>query len=61
MNRFGVDKPDMRFGLELVDFTDVFQKSGFKVFATTAAGGGSVKALNAKGPRRRHAGRAHRT
>jgi aspartyl-tRNA synthetase len=49
MNRFGVDKPDTRFGLELVDFTEMFKKSTFKVFASTAAGGGAVKALNAKG------------
>ncbi len=49
MNRFGVDKPDTRFGLELVDFTELFKKSAFKVFASTAAGGGAVKALNAKG------------
>jgi len=49
MNRFGVDKPDTRFGLELVDFTDTFKQSAFKVFASAAAGGGAVKALNAKG------------
>ena len=49
MNRFGVDKPDTRFGLELADFTELFRKSAFKVFASTAAGGGAVKALNAKG------------
>jgi aspartyl-tRNA synthetase len=49
MNRFGVDKPDTRFGLELVDCTEVFRKSTFKVFASAAAGGGAVKALNAKG------------
>lgn len=49
MNRFGVDKPDTRFGLELADFTELFRKSTFKVFASTAAGGGAVKALNAKG------------
>jgi aspartyl-tRNA synthetase len=49
MNRFGVDKPDTRFGLELVDFTETFRSSGFKVFATTVAGGGVIKALNAKG------------
>jgi aspartyl-tRNA synthetase len=49
MNRFGVDKPDLRFGLELVDFTDTFTTSGFKVFQATVAGGGVIKALNAKG------------
>jgi aspartyl-tRNA synthetase len=49
MNRFGVDKPDMRFGLELADFTETFRTSGFKVFASTATAGGAVKALNAKG------------
>ena len=49
MNRYGVDKPDVRFGFELVDFTELFKTSGFKVFASTATGGGAVKALNAKG------------
>jgi len=49
MNRFGVDKPDLRFGLELVDFTELFKTSAFKVFAAAATGGGAVKALNAKG------------
>jgi aspartyl-tRNA synthetase len=49
MNRFGVDKPDTRFGLELADFTEMFRKSTFKVFASTAASGGAVKALNARG------------
>ncbi len=49
MNRFGVDKPDTRFALELVDFTETFRQSAFKVFASAAAGGGAVKALNAKG------------
>jgi aspartyl-tRNA synthetase len=49
MNRFGVDKPDLRFGLELVDFTETFKTSGFKVFQATAAGGGAIKAINAKG------------
>jgi aspartyl-tRNA synthetase len=49
MNRYGVDKPDTRFGLELVDFTAMFKKSAFKVFASAAAGGGAVKALNARG------------
>jgi len=49
MNRYGVDKPDTRFGMELVDFSDTFKSSGFKVFASTVAAGGSVKAFNAKG------------
>jgi aspartyl-tRNA synthetase len=49
MNRFGVDKPDTRFALELVDFSDTFRTSGFKVFQSTVASGGSVKAFNAKG------------
>ncbi|MDP2137863.1 MAG: aspartate--tRNA ligase, partial [Candidatus Didemnitutus sp.] len=49
MNRYGVDKPDTRFAMELVDFSALFKTSGFKVFASTVAGGGSVKAINAKG------------
>jgi aspartyl-tRNA synthetase len=49
MNRYGVDKPDVRFGLELVDFTELFKNSAFKVFQSTAAAGGAIKALNAKG------------
>ncbi len=49
MNRYGVDKPDVRFELELADFTEIFKTSGFKVFASTATGGGAIKALNAKG------------
>ncbi len=49
MNRYGVDKPDTRFAMELVDFTDTFRNSGFKVFQSTAASGGSIKAVNAKG------------
>ncbi|MEK7867696.1 MAG: aspartate--tRNA ligase, partial [Planctomycetota bacterium] len=49
MSRFGVDKPDLRFGLELVDVTSVVKGSGFKVFAETAASGGVVKGLCATG------------
>ncbi|HYD85592.1 MAG TPA: aspartate--tRNA ligase, partial [Opitutus sp.] len=49
MNRFGVDKPDLRFGLELVDFSETFKASAFKVFQSTVAAGGVIKAINAKG------------
>ncbi len=49
MNRYGVDKPDVRFGLELVDLSETFKNSAFKVFQSTVANGGSVKAVNAKG------------
>ena len=49
MNRFGVDKPDMRFGMELSDFSETFKTSSFKVFQATVAGGGVIKAFNAKG------------
>lgn len=49
IRRFGVDNPDLRFGLELVDLTDIVKGSGFKVFAEVAAGGGIIKGINAKG------------
>jgi aspartyl-tRNA synthetase len=49
MDRYGVDNPDLRFGMELVNITDIVRGSGFKVFAEAAAKGGLVKALNAKG------------
>ena len=49
MNRFGSDKPDMRFGMEIQDFSDDFSSSDFKVFAGAVKSGGSVKAFNAKG------------
>ena len=49
MNRYGVDKPDLRFGIELKDFSETFRASSFKVFQGTVASGGAVKALNAKG------------
>lgn len=49
MARFGVDKPDLRFGLELADVTEVVKGSGFKVFAETVASGGVVKGLCAPG------------
>ena len=49
MARYGLDKPDTRFGLELCDVSDIVAGSGFKVFANVVKGGGTVKALNAKG------------
>jgi len=49
IRRFGVDNPDMRFGMELVELTDLVKGSGFKVFADVASKGGIIKGLNAKG------------
>ncbi len=49
MARFGVDNPDLRFGLELVELSNLVKNSGFKVFAEVVKKGGIVKALNAKG------------
>jgi len=49
MSKYGTDKPDTRFGLELVDVTDIAKGTEFKVFAETAKTGGLVKALNGKG------------
>ncbi len=49
MERFGSDKPDTRFGLELQDITACVKNSGFKVFADNIAAGGSVRAINGKG------------
>jgi len=49
MDRFGCDRPDTRFALELVDVSDVFATSGFKVFSGALASGGAIKAINAKG------------
>ncbi|HEV3409344.1 MAG TPA: aspartate--tRNA ligase, partial [Chthoniobacterales bacterium] len=46
---YGSDKPDRRFGLKLVDFSDVFRESSFKVFRGAIDSGGVVKAINAKG------------
>ena len=46
---FGSDKPDRRFGMPLVDFTDQFRESGFKLFRSVIENGGVVKAINAKG------------
>jgi len=49
ISRYGIDKPDSRFGMELVDFTEEFRGSSFKVFSGTIANHGVVKAVNAKG------------
>jgi len=49
MERFGSDKPDTRFGLELIDMSDIVKDCGFKVFSGAVANGGSVRAINVKG------------
>jgi aspartyl-tRNA synthetase len=49
INGYGIDKPDTRFGMELVDFTEEFRGSKFKIFSATVANQGVVKAINAKG------------
>src|SRR6266545_80265 len=49
LNRFGSDKPDRRFGIELVDLGEIFRESSFKVFRSALDAGGVVKAINAKG------------
>ena len=49
MDRFGCDRPDVRFGMELVDLTEIVKDCGFKVFSSVAQSGGLVKCINAKG------------
>ena len=49
MSRFGSDKPDTRFGMELEDLSEILADSEFKVFSGTIASGGKVMAINAKG------------
>ncbi|MEI8341725.1 MAG: aspartate--tRNA ligase [Verrucomicrobiota bacterium] len=49
MNRFGSDKPDTRFDMELTDLGGIFKESQFKVFRSIVDGGGVIKAINAKG------------
>ena len=49
MDRYGIDKPDTRFGLELVNLSDLLTDCEFKVFAGALANGGSVRAINVKG------------
>ncbi|MCM3091342.1 MULTISPECIES: aspartate--tRNA ligase [unclassified Cytobacillus] len=48
MDRFGSDKPDTRFGMELTDLSEIVKESSFKVFAGAVASGGQVKAINVK-------------
>ncbi|MBH0157677.1 aspartate--tRNA ligase [Fictibacillus sp. 5RED26] len=49
MDRYGSDKPDTRFGLELINVSEIVKDSGFKVFAAAVENGGQVKAINVKG------------
>jgi aspartyl-tRNA synthetase len=49
MERFGHDAPDLRFGMEIVDFTDLAKESEFQVFRGVADAGGRVRGINAKG------------
>ena len=49
MDRYGSDKPDVRFGLELKDIVDIVKNSDFKVFTDIAAQGGLIRAINGKG------------
>ena len=49
MDRFGSDKPDMRFGMELHDVSDVVKNCGFSVFTSALENGGSVRGINAEG------------
>lgn len=49
MDRFGSDKPDLRFGMELTDVSDVVKDCGFGVFTGALENGGSVRGINAKG------------
>lgn len=48
MSRYGSDKPDTRFGMELTDVSDLVKDCGFKVFSDAVANGGSVRLINAK-------------
>ena len=48
MERYGSDKPDTRFGMEIFDLTDIVKDCGFSVFSSAVAGGGSVRGITAK-------------
>jgi aspartyl-tRNA synthetase len=54
MERFGHDAPDLRFGMELTDLTDIARKSEFKIFRGVAESGGRVRCINAKGAAERY-------
>lgn len=49
MERYGVDKPDLRFGFELTDISELVRGCGFKVFSSTIENGGTVRGINVKG------------
>jgi aspartyl-tRNA synthetase len=49
MDKYGSDKPDLRFGMEMIDISDAVRGSDFKVFESMLAAGGKVKAINVKG------------
>ena len=49
MERYGSDKPDTRFGLELTDLSDILKDSGFSIFSNAIKNGGTVRGINAKG------------
>ncbi len=49
IEKYGTDKPDIRYGLAMIEVTDVFAQSAFKVFRSVADSGGAVKVVNAKG------------
>ena len=48
MDKYGSDKPDLRFGMEMIDLTDIFGSTGFKVFSETLAKGGVIRGINLK-------------
>jgi aspartyl-tRNA synthetase len=48
ISRYGKDNPDVRFGMEIVDLTDIVKNSGFKLFTEVAASGGVIKAIKAE-------------
>lgn len=49
MDRFGCDRPDIRFGMELVELTEIVRGCGFGVFSKAVEAGNIVKAINCKG------------